>query len=374
VTPISHLYLHIPFCHRVCPYCSFHKHTPGGTDLAGFLQAVLEETRLATALYGERLQLQTIYWGGGTPSLLSSTLLREFLPTWLGILGNPTLQEWTVEMNPRTLTSEKLQIFRQHGVSRASLGVQAWDQPTLTTLGRDHAPEEAQEACELIRAAKFPIFSLDLMFSVPGQTESQWLHSLECTLRENPQHISCYNLTYEEDTAFFESLQQGLFSREEEKDASHFGMALQQLPKQGFRHYETSNYARPGYESLHNQKYWQGADYLGLGPSAVSTIDRIRTKNVSDTDGYMQLLGKGWSPAGESETLTESQWRCERIALELRTAAGVSLHHLLGAEAEIERLQTEGLVESTPGLLRVTPRGKYLVDSIAQHLWESLPE
>ena len=367
--PIRHLYLHIPFCHRICPYCSFYKHLPGETDQAAFLRAIVKEAEQARKLWGDRLELETIYWGGGTPSLLSVRALESFLPALHSALGEPKPGEWTVEMNPVTLTPAKLEMFRQHGVTRASLGVQAWDCETLQTLGRDHSPEQAEEAYQMLRTAEFPKVSLDLMFSVPGQALESWCGSLEKTISLQPDHISCYNLTYEEDTAYFERFQKGEYTRDEHVDEAFFSEAMDRLQAAGYAQYEISNYAREGSESLHNRGYWRGADYLGLGPSAVSTIDRVRLKNVSDTAAYIQCVSRDESPAMEAEHLAPDQWRCERLALELRTSRGVDVQWLEGLERQVGELASEGLAEMKEGRLCLTRRGKMVADSVIAHLW-----
>jgi oxygen-independent coproporphyrinogen-3 oxidase len=367
--PIRHLYLHIPFCHRICPYCSFYKHTPGSTDQAAFLDALVTEAKLARALWGDRIQLDTIYWGGGTPSMVSTEHLAKFLPEFLAALGQPTPVEWTVEMNPMTLTNSKLALFRDHGVTRASLGVQAWDEPTLTTLGRDHSPAQAVASYELLRAVDFPIVSLDLMFSIPGQSLETWITSLQRTIDLQPDHISCYNLTYEEDTDFFEKFTAGTYKKDEATDEAFFKETMDRLPMAGYTQYEISNYARLGFESKHNQAYWAGADYLGLGPSAVSTIDRVRTKNLPDTAGYMAQLGKQLAPTVEAEHLTEDQWRCERLALELRTTKGLAKHWLAEESAKLTELREEGLIIVTDDFVSLTTKGKLVADGVIAHLW-----
>jgi oxygen-independent coproporphyrinogen-3 oxidase len=367
--PIRHLYLHVPFCHRICPYCSFYKHQPGATDQAAFLDALVVEARQAKELWGDRLQLDTIYWGGGTPSMLSVTHLETFLPAFLEALDHPKLFEWTVEMNPMTLTKPKLELFRHHGVTRSSLGVQAWDERTLEVLGRDHSPAQAEEAFLLLRETKFPVVSLDMMFSIPGQSLEGWCANLEKSISLKPDHISCYNLTYEEDTSFFERFQKGDYTRDEETDEAFFLQAMERLAAVGFDHYEISNYAQPGFESRHNQGYWKGNDYLGLGPSAVSTIDKVRTKNVPDTAQYMAKLQANESPISEAEHLTEDQWRCERLALELRTNEGIPAEWFADQRSRIADLIAEGFMSEAENRLRLTRRGRLVADSVISHLW-----
>jgi oxygen-independent coproporphyrinogen-3 oxidase len=371
--PIRHVYVHVPFCHRICPYCSFFKHQPGATDTAAFLESLTTEAAGRAAELGDRLQVETIYFGGGTPSMLSSAHLERFLPGFLRALGNPIVREWTFEMNPRSLTEEKLALLRTHGVTRASLGVQAWDEPTLRTLGRDHGPEEAEECFAALRRAHFPVVSIDLMFSVPGQSLEAWLESMDRSLALRPDHLSCYNLTYEEDTPFFERFQRGDYQRDEATDEAFFTEAMRRTAADGMEHYEISNYARPGCESLHNCGYWSGNDYVGLGPGAVSTIDRVRSRNIADTPAYMAAARHGRNTVAERESLTDEQWRCERIALELRTRSGVALAWLGAARRVVPDLIAAGLAEIVPNSDRLilTTQGKLVADSVVEHIWSA---
>lgn len=361
---IRHLYVHIPFCHRICPYCSFYKHEPGNADIPAFLNAVTCEARAAAERWRGRIQPETIYFGGGTPGLLSATHVARWLPEFRGVFDLSALREWTMELNPRSVRDNKAAVLLENGVTRASLGVQAWDEPTLEVLGRDHAPAEAEEAFHILRRAGFPVVNIDLMFSVPGQSLETWRETVRRTVALEPDHVSAYNLTYEEDTGFFEKLNAGEFSRSEEEDAACFSATMEVLGAAGFAHYEISNYARPGFESVHNQSYWAGEDYLGLGPSAVSTVDRVRWKNVENTALYTVSPVAGRT----EETLSEEQWRCERIALELRTTRGVALSYLPHPQ-RVDALLDDGLAEVKEARLLLTPKGKFLVDSIAGHLW-----
>ena len=361
---IRHLYVHIPFCHRICPYCSFYKHEPGSTDTAAFLRALTTEARAAAEKWPGRIQPETIYFGGGTPTLLSTTHLEKWLPEFRAVFDLSALREWTVEINPRTISDRKAALLLEHGVTRASLGVQAWDEPTLSVLGRDHAPAEAEAAYHILRRAGFPVVNIDLMFSVPGQPLETWRETLRRTIALQPDHVSAYNLTYEEDTAFFDKLTAGEYARDEDEDTACFAAAMSLLGDAGYSHYEISNYARPGFESVHNQSYWTGADYLGFGPSAVSTIDRTRWKNIESTTLYIQDP----SAARQTEHLTDEQWSCERIALELRTTRGVALTHLPDASRTAD-LTAAGMAEVIGERLRLTEKGKFLADTIAGHLW-----
>lgn len=360
------LYLHIPFCHRVCPYCSFYKHTPGSTPIGGFIDALNTE---ATRRIPSSGKPETIYLGGGTPSMLSATHLSRLFGHLHSLIDFGTLSEVTLEANPATFDLAKAKLFRSLGVTRVSLGIQSFSPHVLETLGREHSPEEASESVRVLRAAGIPSVNIDLMFSIPGQSLADWESTLRHAVSLEPDHISAYNLTYEEDTAFFESLKNGTYAENEDKDADHYHLAEEILTAAGFDHYETSNYAQPGHHSRHNQGYWEGADYLGLGPSAVSTIQGVREKNVPDTTAYIRQVCSIGNAIHETETLTSTQRRIELIALGLRTTRGISLELLDGeALGKAKTLASENLVHISGDRLRLTQLGRPLVDPIAAEL------
>lgn len=364
---MNHLYIHIPFCHRVCPYCAFYKHTPGNTQMAAFVDAVVAEAKRYRDTMP--LDLRTVFLGGGTPTALSETHLERLLGELQEVLDFELVEELTLEANPMTVTSKKAAMMKARGVTRVSLGVQAWDEPTLKILGRDHSPEQAAETFAILRDTGFHSVNIDLMFSVPGQSIAQWRGSVEKALSLNPDHISAYNLNYEEDTDFFEKLQRGLFREDPERDAEFFFYALDHLEQAGFRHYEISNYARPGHESQHNAAYWFGKDYLGLGPSAVSTQGKDRWKNIPDTEKYIAAIQEGIRPLQEAEELTPEQRQLERIALELRTARGVPMSRLTHLpQRTLDNLLTEDFITITNDHVCLTRHGKTLADSVAGEL------
>ena len=362
---VRHLYIHVPYCHRICPYCSFYKHTPGGTDHRVFVDALLAEIDH----HKQHLDLspKTIYLGGGTPTALSQTHLGILLDGIAQRLDLSGLEEWDVEANPATFGADKAKRMRDAGVTRVSLGVQSWTPATLKTLGRDHSPEQAEAAFLTLREIGFPSLNLDLMFSVPGQTAEGWRSDLEHTLTLAPDHISTYNLNYEEDTEFFEKLKSGEFDDDPERDAGFFGTCVELLESAGYGHYEISNYARPGHHSRHNASYWAGADYLGIGPGAFSTIAGERWRGLPDTAGYIAAADRGDFPSlrTEKEIIDADAFRSERIALELRTARGIELSYLSERKAELEQLESAGLVERSGNRLRLTQKGKLLADPIA---------
>lgn len=334
-----------------------------------FLECLIVEAKGAKERWP--LELETIYFGGGTPSMISQSHLEWFLPELVGALEiDPAgLEEWTMEMNPMTFDSAKAELLQRIGISRASLGVQSWDSATLQTLGRDHSPEQAEESFRVLRGAGFAKVSLDLMFSIPGQTLSSWTQTLERTVELEPDHVSAYNLNYEEDTEFFDRLKRGIYRQDDEADVPFFEAAMSMLGAAGFEHYEISNYAQHEHESAHNRGYWEGSDYIGLGPSAFSTHARERWQNVCSTEGYIKQIRSRGAASLPGERLDDAAWRCERLALELRTRRGVSLDIVgSGFDQEMNELVDAGYVEVRDRRLVLTDAGKMLADSVAGHL------
>lgn len=365
---LIHLYLHIPFCRDICPYCSFYKHKPGEADMGYFIDGILREAKTRSSSMGA-LNIDTVYLGGGTPSMLPPDLIDKLFDRLGNIFRFCLDTEINLEANPATFGKSAAQTYARSGVTRVSLGAQSFNPDVLKTLGRTHGPREIARSVDLLRAAAIEDISIDLMFSIPGQTLEQWRESLESALALSPNHISAYNLTYEEDTPFFTRFREGLYTDLEELNASMFEVAHEHLTTRGLRHYETSNYAYPGYESRHNQGYWRGGDYLGLGPSAVSTISGRRWKNIPDTAKYLAQIEKGGPTESEVETLTPAQLDLERIALMLRTDAGVHRRHL----SEVSPDRIDGIISGQLARwkgenLVLQGRGSMLVDSIVEHL------
>ncbi|MBT8038361.1 MAG: radical SAM family heme chaperone HemW [Verrucomicrobiae bacterium] len=362
------VYLHIPFCHRVCPYCSFYKHTPGDTDLRAFIQALLKEARAAPNTHIKGEKITTLYLGGGTPSMLSPRHLTELFEGLHEALPL-TNTHITLEANPATFGHAKAALFKDLGVNRTSLGIQSFSPHLLKTLGREHNPEQAAEAVHTLRASGMEEINLDLMFSIPGQTIEDWRHSLDTAIGLKPNHISAYNLTYEEDTPFFDSLQNGRYSEDEDNNAEMFSLAHHALTGANFLHYETSNYAQPGKESQHNLSYWHGHDYLSLGPSAVSTINGNRWKNIPDTARYIDAINTVGHAMRDIETIDAEAFRIERIALLLRTTQGLPSQYLNNAPSgAVDQLLENKLAIHQNGHLQLVNDGPMLVDAIAAQL------
>lgn len=300
--------------------------------------------------------------------MLSPAHLRRLFESLHQQIDLSSLEEVTLEANPATFDLSKAQLFRNLGVTRVSLGIQSFAPHVLETLGREHNPQQATESVAILRQAGIPEINIDLMFSIPGQSPEDWLQTLEHSVSLKPDHISAYNLTYEEDTAFFESLRKGEVAENEDANAEYFELADRTLTDAGYLHYETSNYALPGCESRHNQAYWDGEDYLGLGPSAVSTLDGVRHHNTADTNAYIRQIRSIGNAIAESEALDPNARRIERIALGLRTSKGIPLELVAGQQQRIQNLIDEGLARIETQQLILVGRGRALVDPIAAEL------
>lgn len=362
--PIRHLYVHIPFCLKVCPYCSFYKEASDRNKTQRFLDAVLAELERESALHP--LQPQTIFFGGGTPSALSTSQLVYLLGGLRQRLDLSALSEWTLEMNPATVSLEKARALRELGVNRISMGVQSWNPTLLKVLGRVHTAEQAERSWQILREAGFDNLNLDLMFAVPTQAREQWRASLEKTIALAPEHISAYCLSYEEDTAFYRKFQTGEFLQDSGWDADLFETTIDLLGSAGYGQYEISNYALPGRECLHNLAYWLGSDYLGLGPSAFSTRGLHRWQNIPNTEEYCTRILNGTNAAGFSEDLTASTRKGETIAFGLRTSHGVPLDLLEQWRETVDEFLAEGFFATDGARIRLTRKGKMVADILAE--------
>ncbi len=356
---IRHLYVHVPFCARVCPYCAFHVHRGGVEEQRAFVMALRQEWRAARTEFA--LEPDTIYFGGGTPSLLSAELFAELAEE---LPKDRSWSEFTLEVNPATVTEEKARAWRAAGVNRISLGAQSFDPAMLELLGRQHGPRDVAETCDLLRTQGFDNINLDLMFALPGQSLAGWDATLAAALACRPDHVSAYALTYEEDTPFFEK--RGLWRLEEELEIAMFERTRTALAAAGILPYEISNFASPGRESRHNLAYWRGTDYLGLGPSACSTIAGVRWRNVPNTPLYIERVTRGESVRQEHEALDAATRTRERIMFGLRMREGVARGDFGGADPQLARLAQDGLAIESAGRVFLTPRGQLVADSVAE--------
>jgi putative oxygen-independent coproporphyrinogen III oxidase len=361
---LRHIYVHIPFCARICPYCAFYKERADPAQAARFCEAILAE--LGRQAVSFVLRPVTIFFGGGTPTALTTAQLDSLLRGFHARLDLSELREWTFEANPGSVSERKARLLRDHGVNRISLGVQSFDDALLQLLGREHSATQAEASFNLLRGSGFENLNIDLMFGLPGQTLTQWEATLRRAIALGPDHISAYCLTYEEDTDFFRRHARGEFRTDAEADADFFRRATELLGAAGFEQYEVSNYARPGFESVHNRAYWSGHDYLGLGPSAVSTVGLRRWQNISDYRAYADRLLTGETASTGDEILTPQMKRSEAVALSLRTNWGVPAEWIDDRPNEVEEFVRLGLMQLKAERYVLTPAGRFLADSVAE--------
>ncbi len=357
-----HLYIHIPFCHRECPYCAFYKHTPGKTRLRAFVDALLTEAKLRLP---SDFAPTTIFMGGGTPSMLSNAIYERLAIGLHQQMDLSQVQEWTIEANPATFDVDKAKLWKQYGATRISMGVQSFDTKLLQILGREHTPETAKQSVSILREAGFKQINIDLMFSLPTQTIEQWQDTLQQAIALDVEHISTYNLTMEEDTPFFQQF--GADATDEDTDVAMFTMADEMLSKAGYRHYEISNFAREGCRSIHNLACWQGKDYYGIGPSACATVKGQRIENLGSTQAYIKALESGKLPPCTVDELNEQDRHAELIALALRTDEGLPAALIRPQDEDyLQSLIQEGLASrGGDGALMLNLRGRLLADEIA---------
>lgn len=358
--PIGHLYVHVPFCTHICPYCAFVKTKNTLPLMKAFLPALKAELKRAVAEH--EIQPRTVYFGGGTPSALSPVQLEDLFSGW----PFGAVEEFTMEVNPATITPGKAELLRRVGVNRISLGVQSFDPAELKLLGRTHTAEQVAETVAILRRAGFDNISIDLMFALPGQDLAGWRRNLDAAVALEPQHVSAYNLTFEEDTEFLTRLESGEFKADSERDAAFFELTVEHLGPLGFEAYEISNFAREGWQSLHNRAYWEGKDYLGFGPGACSTVGLERYTNTGDVERYCRETVEGGMSPRETEPLTSHTRQVERIVLGLRTSRGVSLREMEPWQGVVDQLKTEGWLVTNGDRAILTPRGRLVADSIAE--------
>jgi len=367
------LYIHIPFCLSKCGYCGFYSVTDQ-SRLPDLTAALLQEADLHRDRWGG---FDTVYIGGGTPSLLPPQDLGRLLEGIRDRLAILPDAEVTVEVNPGDPDGPLLGELRRLGVNRLNIGCQAFDDGTLAFLGRRHTAREALEAVRLARQAGFPRIGFDLIYGIPGQSLSHWLSTLDTAIGLEPDHLSCYQLTVEAGTPLEKRRREGtIVFPQEELQADFFLRTSERLEDAGYRHYEVSNFSRGSEaESRHNRKYWNHTPYLGLGPSAHSFDGAARFWNVRSVEDYLNGLGQGTSPVAASERLTPAQFRLETLMLGFRTRRGIDLEAFKSRHGEdllldetgktIRRLQDEGLVEVRGGFLKPTRSGMAVADSLA---------
>ncbi|MBM3881934.1 MAG: radical SAM family heme chaperone HemW [Verrucomicrobia bacterium] len=375
--PIQHLYVHVPFCARKCEYCAFYSAPASAAVQDRYIRAVsCELGRLA----GD-LQPLTVYFGGGTPSLLSVGQWEQLFSA-MDRTGWRAPEEWTIECNPGTVSAKKAELWRGRGVNRISLGIQSLEDELLERLGRVHRREEVFRAYDCLRRVGFDNVGVDLMFAIPGQTLAMWRRTLAEALALEPEHLSCYEVTYEEDTPLFAQLEAGALAVDEDLACEMFEELVRAAADRGLEQYEIANFARrrpgsasgvPDWACWHNINYWRGGGFYGLGPSATGYVRGVRTRNWADTTRYCELIEQGRPAIESSETLPPLARAGEIAAFGLRMNQGWGYEEFTRATGydlrrewlgELRRLADEGLGVVGSGTFRLTARGLRLADRV----------
>jgi oxygen-independent coproporphyrinogen-3 oxidase len=372
------LYVHVPFCRAKCAYCAFHSQAFDMEACERYLEVLGAEMELMRRRFGAK-RLESLYVGGGTPSLLPPWGVERLMQTVDRAFKLDTRAEFSLEANPDSADFETLKLWHGMGANRISLGVQSFDDADLARLGRAHTAAQAETAYTAAWRAGFDNISLDLIWGLPGQRVSGWLRSLRAAIGLGPQHMSCYNLTLEAGTPLARAAESGgLAFAPDEDQARMFVYGSELLEGKGYLQYEISNYARMGFACRHNQGYWDGADYLGLGPSAVSTVAGRRWENPRHMDEWEAAVRSGrLGNEAESEEITEAIRARELVMLGLRTAKGLQLGRyrkltgrdfLADNKGVLTALRNRDLIRISGGFVRLTRQGMLVSNAILAHL------
>ena len=367
------LYIHIPFCRSRCSYCDFATGIYESPLAERYVKALVKEIEAWDEVSPR--PVDTIYFGGGTPSLLSPAQVGAILETVQSRFEVESGAEVTMEMNPGTVTPESVAEFRRLGINRASFGAQTFDDRELARLGRSHTTEDTTNTFQLLRDAGFDNVSFDLIAGLPGQTVSGWQYNLDRALALRPEHLSFYLLEVHEGTPLAEHIRKGIQPRpDDELAAEMYELMLERANASGYEHYEISNLCLPGYESRHNTKYWIGAPYYGFGCSAHSFDGKDRRwSNERDVARYVELIEHEQSPIVEQVKLTPDEVRAEAVFLGMRMMRGVSVkqyQRMFGVDlrtehrSDLERFRDAGLIELDGDLLRLTSSGALLSNEV----------
>ncbi len=369
-------YIHVPFCAHKCHYCDFYSFVDTESRQGAFVDRLESEMRAAADRF-IRSPIETVFFGGGTPTLLEPLLLERTLGTVRDALPLAPDAEITVEANPETVTAEVAGILAAAGVRRVSMGCQSFDPRLLHALERRHRPERVPEAVEALRAAGVPQVNLDLIFGIPGSGVREWMRDLDAALALEPDHVSAYGLVYEPNTPLHTRMRRGDVSPvDDETEALMYEHALDRLASAGFERYEISNWSRPGMACRHNLIYWTGGDWWAFGPSGSAHGAGVRWKNVPRLGDW--LATGPFSPVQDVERVDADGRIGERFMLELRLACGIAedeVERMLEAgtrgasrRSAIARHESGGLLERTDGRLRLSRRGLLLANTVVADL------
>lgn len=378
------LYIHIPFCARKCAYCDFLSFAAPERVWRDYVNQLIEEIYGQSACFQDRV-VTTIFLGGGTPSILPAELISQIFAALQECFVIDEKAEITIEANPGTLTMEKLEIYRQSGINRLSLGLQSADDQELRLLGRIHTYDDFLKSYQRARQAGFDNINIDLMSALPGQDVHSWKSTLRKVMMLRPEHISAYSLIIEEGTPFYERYgeeacggEQSLWPSlpDEDTDREMYHLTKEMMAAQGYERYEISNYAKPGYECRHNTGYWTGVDYLGLGLGASSYISGYRYRNVSDMEEYLSLkLQNAGEAAREIQELSLKDRMEEFMFLGLRMTKGVSGSEFLERFGQnmwnvygsaLKKMREQKLIETEMPRVRLTELGMDVSNRVFQ--------
>jgi oxygen-independent coproporphyrinogen-3 oxidase len=367
------LYVHVPFCATTCDFCAFYQVHPTAESIEGFIKSLSVEA----ALVDWNRPLSTVFWGGGTPGLLSPGDLGRVASVVHALPGGASPPEWTVELAPASVTAERLAVLKGAGVTRVSLGVQSFRPALLDALGRAHSREQVYRAYERIRGAGFPSVNIDLMFALPGQSAAEWDADIDEAVSLAPDHISTYCLTFEEDTALWVKLSQGRVRLDPENEARMYERTWERLGAAGYAQYEVSNFARPGHACAHNVNTWRMGEWAGLGPSAASQVAGWRGANIASLADWSARVQRGERMTEDRTALTPSLLAEDALVFGLRMNEGVDLSRLEArcpdapwgrVQELVGRLADDGLAVRDGDRVRLAPRGRLLADSVGSEI------
>ncbi|MEO8112041.1 MAG: radical SAM family heme chaperone HemW [Ginsengibacter sp.] len=372
------IYIHIPFCKQACHYCNFHFSTSVALKTE-MTEALKKEIVLQhSAFFDEQEIIETIYFGGGTPSLLTKRELEELLFAIKNNYKVSSSAEITLEANPDDINAASLNEWKGAGINRLSIGIQSFKEADLIWMNRTHNAEEALHCIELARAAGFINFSIDLIYGTPGLTDKEWQKNVQTVIELEVPHVACYALTVEPGTALQKMIKiKKKIDVNTDDQARQFLLLMKWMADVGYEHYEISNFAKPGHRSRHNSSYWKGAKYLGIGPSAHSYTGTTRKWNIANNALYIQSIKNNVIPF-EEEILTETQQLNEYIMTSLRTIEGLDLRFVEEKFSlkEKERIETDGKNYIAKGMMKkkenklvLTNEGKLFADGIAADLF-----
>ena len=367
---IRHLYVHVPFCLRRCSYCDFAVTAVNAAPTDAWLDAIRRELAQVRAQHGDDNVLDTIYVGGGTPSLIGGAGMRGLADAIRETFTWAPDVEWTAEANPETLTRDVASEWKDAGVNRISLGAQTFNENALRWMGRMHGIEGPGRAVGYARDAGIDNISVDLIFGLPARFERDWRADLERVIDLGPEHVSLYGLTAEKNTPLGRWVAEGREAlADEEQYVDEYLLAVEKLGAAGYEHYEVSNFGRPGLRSRHNQAYWRGVPYVGLGPGAHSYVHPVRYWNVRDWKQYADQLAAGESARADEEIVESETASLERAWLGLRTNDGLALDLLSPAQrSKVGEWERRGLAAVSDGLVRLTAQGWLLLDRLVVEL------